>query len=47
MQAQKDAAKAVKKSVEERKAAMAEMEEEGKDLMTSNQDNAHLEDDFW
>ena len=47
MLAKKAAVKAVKKNVEERKAAMAEMEEEGKELMTSNQDNANLEDDFW
>ena len=47
MQAQKDAAKAQKKDVEERKAAFQEFEEAGAELMTSNQNNADLEDDFW
>ena len=47
MQAQKDAAKAVKQDKEERKAAFAELEEQGAELVTSNQNNADLEDDFW
>ena len=45
--AKKEAAKAIKQSVEERKEALAEMEAAAADLLTSNQNNANALDDFW